>query len=82
MAVYTCKGFHAIEADSAIAAAQVFAERLARRRFGGRGYGRIVRLETSTGEIGGEFEAQIGKDVTPNTWTGRNVRLCVTQKRF
>ncbi len=82
MAVYVCKGFHAVEADSATGAAQIFAERLARRRFGGRGYCRIVRLETSTEEIDCEFEAQIGKDVRPNCWTGRNVRLCVTQKRF
>ncbi len=82
MAVYVCKGFHAVEADSAIGAAQIFAERLARRRFGGRGYGRIVLLETSAEEVGCEFEAQIGKDVRPNSWAGRNVRLYVSQKRF
>ncbi len=75
-------GFHAVEADSAIGAAQIFAERLARRRFGCMGYGRIVPLETSTEEIDCEFEAQIGKGVPPNSWTGRNVRFCVTQKRF
>ncbi len=51
-------GFHAVEADSAIGAAQIYAERLARRRFGGRGYGRIVPLETSTEEIDCEFEAR------------------------
>jgi hypothetical protein len=78
MNTFTCTGFRNVSADSADEAAGIFAERLARRRFGKRGYCRTMRLDSWT-ENGHThtFEVFIGYDVDRNTCSGFNEWLHV-----
>ncbi len=81
MVTFQCDGFHPVEAESATAAARVFAGRLARRRYSNKGYCTTVRLDHSTENgLSHQFEAFIGK-YGPGESGGLSVWLYVTERR-
>ena len=75
---YACDDFRPVMADSPAGAAQAFAERLARRTYGRKGYCRNVRLDCWT-ESGTShtFEVFIGYSVGQGTTSGHNEWLHV-----
>lgn len=72
---FTSDGLAPVQAKSAEEAAEIFANRLARREFGRRGYCRTLRLDSWTrdGTLH-VFEAFIGKSLPgdPFTTAGHN----------
>lgn len=77
---FTCEGFRAVEAYGPEEAAEIFAERQARRDYGRAGYCRLVRLDcwAESGRYH-NYECFIGTTVKgePNTTAGRNIWLTV-----
>jgi hypothetical protein len=82
MTTYTCEGFRPVAAYDASEAAAIFAERLARRQYGKRGYMRTMRLDhwTQDGSLHA-FEAFIGYTVDKQgTTSGHNEWLHVRRE--
>jgi hypothetical protein len=75
---WTCEGFRPVRAETASEAAAIFANRLAVRQYGKRGYMRTCRLHSWT-ESGREhtFEVFIGYSVGGGTTSGHNEWLHV-----
>jgi len=83
MTTYRCDGFHGVDADSPKEAAEIFANRHARKEFGKRGYCRTVRLDcwARDGRTF-HFEAFIGRDIDrQGTCQGHNVWLYIHAQR-
>jgi hypothetical protein len=82
MTRYTADGFRAVTADSASDAAQIFADRQARREYGRNGYSRRPRLDCWTQDGKSHtFEAFIGRPgYEPRTMIGRNVWIYVRRE--
>jgi hypothetical protein len=72
---YRCDGFYPIAAADLVHAAQLFAVRIARRKYGPKGRCRSVEL-VHQGALGSMFEAFVG---IPNgvTWQGGKHRFIV-----
>lgn len=82
MAKFTCSGFRPVNADSASEAAEIIAQRLARREYGKRGHVRTQRLDSwSRNGTHHTFEAFIGRPVPGDygTTSGHNVWIHVTR---
>ncbi len=81
MSTFTSQGHKSIEADSQSEAAQIFAERKARAKYGKAGVVGACRVD-STRVDGGMFEAEafIGYRTGRNETTGSNVRFTVYLK--
>lgn len=77
---FTCQGFRPVDAYNAAEAAEIFADRKAKREYGRSGYCHHVRLDcwAESGTYA-NYEAFIGKAVRgdPNTTSGHNVWLTV-----
>jgi hypothetical protein len=57
---YRCEGFHPIDAADIAHAAQLFAVRIARKKYGPKGRCRRLKLHADLGQQGATFEAFIG----------------------
>jgi hypothetical protein len=62
MPKYHCNGYKGVNAHDAREAAYIFANRMARRRYGDKGYCRTIRQDAFTHDgKSAHFEAVIGK---------------------
>lgn len=78
---YTCAGFLPAVAGNIRAAAEIFANRAARKRYGRNGYCRTLNMEAHAVDCSVvEFSAFIGKTTGPGETTGHNVHLTVTRR--
>lgn len=78
MAKFTCDGFRPVTADDIQTAANTFADRLARRVYGRRGYARTLRLDSWTQSgSSARYETFIGYSTGPGETSGRNEWLHV-----
>ena len=57
---YRCDGFHSIDAANLEHAAQLFAVRIARQKYGPKGRCSTLELRTDLGDRGASFEAFLG----------------------
>ncbi len=57
---YTCEGFGAVDAANLKHAARIFANRVAREKYGPKGRYRKLRVQTHRGVHGASFEALVG----------------------
>jgi len=75
---YTCNGFQSVNAETINAAAEVFANRQARRTYGRSGYSRTCTMGaySQDGWVA-EFSAFIGVTTGRNETTGHNVNFRV-----
>jgi hypothetical protein len=73
---YRCEGFHPIDAADITHAAQLFAVRIARQKYGRSGRCRRLRLQAELGSRGATFESFLG---IPRgvTMTGETYRFSV-----
>ena len=79
-ATFRADGFRDVQADNARAAAEIFADRLARRAYGRNGFCRTIRLDSWTeNRKSHTFEVFIGKPVRGErgTTAGHNEWLFV-----
>jgi hypothetical protein len=77
---YTTSGRRAVKAESMKAAAEVFANRAARDKFGRSGYCRTCTLGSwSQDNTLGEFSAFIGRSTGRNETTGHNINFTVSR---
>ena len=78
MKKYMSRGMRSVTADDMGSAAAIFAERLARRKFGRSAYCRTMRLDSwSQDGTLGEYDAFVGTTTGRNETTGSNVRFTV-----
>jgi hypothetical protein len=78
---FRCDGFRAVQAENAGAAAEIFAEREAHRKFGKRGFCRTLRLDSwSHSKKTHTYEAFICVPVRADRYvTGHNTWLTVAR---
>jgi len=78
---YHCSGCQSVEAEGVQAAAEVFANRLAKRHYGRRGYCRTLRLDSWTqNQSSFTYQAFIGRSVGDgNTTAGHNIWLYISR---
>ena len=75
---YTCDGFLSVEAESMREAAEIFGERLARRKYGKRGQVGACRCNGHTQDGSyGDYDLFIGYPSDQNQTTGHNVMLSI-----
>ena len=80
MNLYYCNGFRSVRAQGIGAAAEVFAARAARKRYGRSGYCRVLRMGSySQDRTLVEYEAFIGYTTGLNETTGHNIHLTVQE---
>lgn len=79
MKKYTCNGFRPALADSMREAAEIFANRAARKSYGGTGYCRTCNqyAYAQDGSLA-EFSAFIGYTTGRNETTGKNINFTVS----
>ena len=76
---FRCEGFRNVQADNAQEAAEVFANRLARKEFGKTGYARTLNLNSWTEDRKCfTYNSFIGYSTGRNETTGRNEWLYVS----
>jgi len=78
MTKYTCNGFQSVTAETMSEAANIFANRAARRKYGKSGYARTCNLGAyaQDGSLA-EFSAFIGYTTGRNETTGHNINFTV-----
>jgi hypothetical protein len=79
MNLYSSAHMRSVSADSMRDAAEIFANRLARKAYGRSAYARTLNLNSwSQDNTVGEYEAFIGYRTGPHETTGHNERFTVT----
>ena len=75
---YTSNGFKSVKAESMTEAANIFANRAARRKYGKSGYSRTCTMGSyaQDGSLA-EFSAFIGYTTGQNETTGNNINFTV-----
>jgi len=76
MTKYTCNGFQSVTAETMSEAANIFANRAARRKYGKSGYARTCNLGSYAQDLA-EFSAFIGYKTGRNETTGHNINFTV-----
>lgn len=75
---YRSPGFRNVLAENMNIAAEIFANRAARKRYGRRGYSRTCTIQSwSQDNTLGEYQAFIGYRTAPQETTGSNVHFTV-----
>jgi len=79
MNTYTSSGFRSVRAENIRSAAEIFANRHARRQYGPRGYCRVYQMAGYAQDMSlAEFDAFIGLNGPERgTTVGRNVRFTI-----
>lgn len=79
MSKFTCNGFKSVTGDISISeAAEIFANRAARRKYGKSGYARTCTMGSrSEDESTAEFSAFIGYRTGQSETTGHNINFTV-----
>jgi hypothetical protein len=77
---FTCSGYRSVTADGLSEAAGIFANRMARRKFGKSGYARTcVQSAICMNGQYAEYGAFIGYTTGRNETTGQNVNFTVSR---
>jgi len=78
---FTCSGFQSVKADTITAAAEIFAKRAARKKYGRSGYCRTIREDAyaQDGRLS-EFSAFIGYKTGPCETSGSSISFTVYKK--
>ncbi len=81
MSKFTCNGFKSVSGGISISeAAEIFANRAARREFGKSGYARTCTMGSRTqDESVAEFQAFVGYSTGRNETTGHNINFTVVR---
>ena len=81
MNTFTCSGFQNVKAETINEAAEIFAKRAARKKYGIRGYCRTIREDAyaQDGRLS-EFSAFIGYKTGQNETSGNNISFTVSKK--
>lgn len=75
---YTCNGFNSVKAETINEAAEVFANRAARRKYGRSGYSRTCTQQSHNHDLSvAEYSAFIGYTTGQNETTGNNISFTV-----
>ena len=81
MNTFTCSGFQSVKAETVTAAAEIFANRAAKRKYGRSGYCRTCTMGSyaENGNLA-EFSAFIGYKTGPSETSGNNISFTVYKK--